>query len=368
MSFPDTTNAGAAAPGQDAPLAAWVVTDGRTGIEIQARGLVEAVLQRAQALGRATQAPRIVRIAARRPWVWLPPRLWRDPLSAVEVTDGGALAPPWPDLLVSTGRRSAAVTAEIRRRSRAAGGRTYAVHIQDPYQDFRRFDLVVVPRHDRVRGPNLAESFGALGLVTPERLAEEAAALAPDAAGLPRPRIAVSVGGSNRVFRLGTAEAERLAEALRRAQAASGGSLLVTVSRRTGAAATEVLRRRLADLPGRFHDGSGANPYFAFLGLADAIVVTCDSVNMASEAAATGKPVHVFMLPGGSRKFARFHADLRDAGIARIFDGGLGEWGYQPLDETARIAKRVVADLSAGAAETATPRASKRHGGEESEG
>ncbi len=349
-------------------LSAWVVTDGRTGIEIQALGLAEAVLARAGEIGRRAMPPRILRIAARRPWVWLPPRLWLDPLRAVQVTEGGRLDPPWPDLVVSTGRRSAAVTAAIRRQSHAAGAATLAVHIQDPYQDFRRFDLVVVPRHDRVGGPNLVETFGALGRVTPERLAAAARDLEAELAGLPRPLIAVAVGGSNRAFRLGTAEAERLAAALRAAQAESGGSLLVTVSRRTERAPTEALRRSLADLPGRFHDGTGANPYFGFLGAADAIVVTCDSVNMASEAAATGKPVHVFELPGGSRKFARFHADLRQAGIARPFTGDLASWSYQPLDETRRVAQRVLQALAkrGGAAEPVT--SGKRHSGGESHG
>jgi hypothetical protein len=331
-----------ASPLSPSSLSAWVVTDGRTGIEVQARGLAEAVLDRAPEIGRTAGALEIKRIAARRPWVWLPPRFWLRPLDGVRATEGGPLAPPWPDLAISTGRRSAAVTAEIRRRSRAAGSRTLAVHIQDPYQDFRNFDLVVVPRHDRVRGPNLIETFGALGRVTRARLDAAAAAWAPRVAGLPRPFIAVAVGGTNRVFRLGEAEAADLAEALRRAQAATGGSLLVTVSRRTGARAVEALRRGLEGVPGRFHDGTGENPYFAFLGLADAVVVTCDSVNMASEAAATGKPVHVFALPGGSAKFSRFHSDLREAGIARQFTGEIENWSYLPLAETTRIAGEVL--------------------------
>ncbi len=316
-------------------LSCWVVTDGRAGIEVQALGLAEAL---------DTQ-PSVRRITARRPWVWLPPRLWRDPLACVEVREGAPLAPPWPDLAISTGRRAAAVTAGIRAASRAAGGRTFAIHIQRPYQPLARFDLVIVPRHDRLAGPNVLTTFGALGRVTPARLAAAAAELAPELAALPRPLIAVAVGGTNKVFRLGAAEARTLAARLRQAQAATGGSLLVTVSRRTGREAVEELRAALAELPGRFHDGSGANPYFAFLGLADAVVVTCDSVNMACEAAATGKPVHVFDLPGGSAKFTRFHDDLRAAGIARRFTGEIGTWSYRPLAETSRIAREVRARL-----------------------
>ncbi|WP_235830255.1 mitochondrial fission ELM1 family protein [Algihabitans albus] len=310
----------------------WVVTDGRSGIEVQARGLAEELGTR----------PVMKRLTARKPWVWLPPRFWINPLNCVAVREGGPLTPPWPDIVISTGRRAAAVSAGIRAAARAGGARTFAIHIQRPYQPLDRFDLVIVPRHDRLEGPNVLATFGALGRVTPDRLAAAKDALAPELGSLPHPRIAVAVGGTNKVFKMGVPEAEALAGRLRQAQRQTGGSLLVTVSRRTGPAVIETLRRALNDLPGRLDDGSGAqNPYFAFLGTADAVVVTCDSVNMACEAAATGKPLHVFDLPGGSAKFARFHGDLRDAGIARRFTGEIGHWDYRPLAETSRIAREV---------------------------
>ena len=74
-------------------------------------------------------------------------------------------------------------------------------------------------------------------------------------------------------------------------------------------------------MPAFIWDGSGDNPYFGMLGLADAIIVTADSVTMVSEAAATGKPVHVVALEGGSAKFARFHRAMAEAGITRPFRG-----------------------------------------------
>ena len=88
-------------------------------------------------------------------------------------------------------------------------------------------------------------------------------------------------------------------------------------------------------------DGTGVNPYFAYLAMADAIVTTGDSVNMVSEAASTGKPVHVIDLPGHAPKFEAFHAGLRRAGITRPFTGRLQHWAYPPLNETSRVADRV---------------------------
>jgi uncharacterized protein len=64
--------------------------------------------------------------------------------------------------------------------------------------------------------------------------------------------------------------------------------------------------------------------------------VTADSVSMISEAAATGKPVHILSLDGGNAKFARFHAAMQAAGITRPFAGSIESWSYPIPDDTAR--------------------------------
>jgi mitochondrial fission protein ELM1 len=133
-----------------------------------------------------------------------------------------------------------------------------------------------------------------------------------------------------------------MAEEVAQAAARSGGSLLVSFTRRTPEPARKVLTERLGALPGWIWDDTGENPYFAFLAAADAILVTEDSTNLATDAAATGRPVHVLAMDGASRKFARFHADLKARGIARRFSGGLETWAYTPLDETERAAAELL--------------------------
>jgi mitochondrial fission protein ELM1 len=115
----------------------------------------------------------------------------------------------------------------------------------------------------------------------------------------------------------------------------------VTPSRRTGPENIKTLRAALADLPAVVWNFEDANPYFGYLGLADSIIVTCDSVNMVTEACATGKPVHVVHLKGGNRKFNEFHASMRDAGYTRPFLGKLEDWRYQPADDVAKIANKI---------------------------
>ena len=296
----------------------WVMTDGKPGMENQCLGLAEAL----------HLTPEVKRVAPRPPWRWLPPHFWFSALSAVE-----GLAPPWPDLLIATGRQTVALALAIKRRN----PQTFCVQIQDPVAGRGRFDLIAVPEHDALSGANVIATLGALHRVTPQRLAAAAPRFQPMLQPLPRPLVAVLLGGANKQYRLTEARARTLADGLARMP----GGLAITPSRRTGDDAMRIIRAALGGKPAVIWDGAGENPYFGFLAHADAIVVTGDSVSMVSEACSTGKPVYVFDLEGGSRKFDRFHRALRDRGITRPFDGTLAEWRYPPLDDTARVADEV---------------------------
>jgi mitochondrial fission protein ELM1 len=301
-------------------------------MENQCRGLAEA-------LG---VEPAVRRIAPRRPWVLLPPGLWPYPLHPAVC--GARLEPPWPDLLISCGRRSVATALAIRR---ASAGRTFAVHIQAPHVPVGRFDLVVVPRHDRLSGENVVVTRGALHRITGGVLGRAAATLAPVYAALPRPLIAVLVGGSNRRQTISAPVIEDFAAKLRILADSHRAGLAITPSRRTGEENVALLRERLEGVPMVFWDGTGENPYFALLALADTVVVTGDSVSMVSEACSTGKPVYVYDLEGGSTRLQAFHAALRREGITRPLDDSLERWSYDPLDETTRVAEIVRERLAA---------------------
>jgi mitochondrial fission protein ELM1 len=121
----------------------------------------------------------------------------------------------------------------------------------------------------------------------------------------------------------------------------TGGSLMITPSRRTGEANLAILQEGLKGMAAYIWDGKGDNPYYGMLGLADYVLATCDSVNMVSEACTTGKPVYVIDLPGGSEKFRRFHQSLRDDGLTRLFTGGVEDWSYPALNDVGLVAARI---------------------------
>jgi mitochondrial fission protein ELM1 len=298
--------------------AAWVLAEDKAGMLSQAIGLAEAAGLRPET--------RLLRAHGLRSL--LTPAWWWSPLSAI---DPAALSPPITRVVIGCGGMAAAVLSALR-------GRTRTVIVQNPRRDIRKFDLVLAALHDEVTGPNVLLTRTALHRVTPARLAAAARDWAPRLAHLPRPLVAVLVGGSNGRFHLsrtiGEHLAGQLAELLRRDRV----GMIVTPSRRTDAAVRQALEHTLRPLGAEVWDGTGDNPYFGMLALADAVVVTCDSVSMVSEAVATRAPVLVAPLPGQSRRNRLFLRPLLDAQRIRPFAGRLDLWPVEPIDDTPQAA------------------------------
>lgn len=291
-----------------------ILTEGYVGLEQQGLGLAE----------RAGWVARPCRVTPRRPWGAFPARLWPRPLHRI---DGLDLAPN--ELVIAVGGTAAVLAAAHRR---CAGGPV--VQVQHPRVPIDRFDVVVANRHDELTGPNVVVTRTALHRITPSALeaarTEWRGRLGEDA----RPLVAVLIGGANGRFRLGAPEAGALGTALAALARRERIALALTPSRRTAPTALAALRAALAPVGALIWDGAGANPYRGLLALAEQIVVTCDSISMVSEAAATTAAVSVVPLPGRSRRIGRFLATLAGAGRIRLFDGALDLEPRAPLDDT----------------------------------
>jgi mitochondrial fission protein ELM1 len=313
------------------PLTIWAVSDGRTGIANQALGLAEAVARLRPAVVETKVVTWKGRIGR------LPALLNLFPRRSLEPQSG--IAPPWPDLWIAAGRATLPLSIRLRRWSKGA---TYVVQIQDPRLPSAMFDVVVPPKHDKVHGDNVVAITGSPHRVTPQRLASEYAAFAAQLDTLPRPRVAVLIGGKSKAFNLSPTRAAAMAHEIQQPLDQAGGSLMLSFSRRTPDDAKALLAARLRDVPGLIWDGTGPNPYFAFLHAADYILVTEDSANMAAEAAATGKPVFILAMDGDHLKFRALHEDLERLGAARPFGGAFHGFTYEPVRETDRAAAAIL--------------------------
>lgn len=314
--------------GLDEAVCCWAISDGAAGNDRQ-------VLALCRALGIV---PRVVVVDIRQPWSVLAPRMtWR---AAMAVRDRmlGVFAAPWPDIAIGCGRRAALLTRMLRTWS---DGATFTVQILDPRIGSAHFDAVITPQHDATSGANVLRTIGSLNPVDEAWLADGRRDH-PQLARLPSPRTGVLVGATNRAQRIDEGYCHGLLRHCRDRFATDGGSFLVTVSRRTEPAIEALLRSAFATMPGTFwaRPADGPNPYAGILGHADRIIVTPDSVNMVSEACATGRPVYMYAPQAIAGKLSRFHAELLGGGLLRrIGDTGIG--ASIPLRETVAVAELI---------------------------
>lgn len=325
------------------PITVWAVSDGRAGIENQVLGLAEAV----QELTPATVIVKRIRYSSLYDRWPTALKLWPDAMLSQR---SDSLDPPYPDIWIAAGRATIPFSRRIRKRS---DKQTMVVQLQDPRHNLKAFDLVIAPEHDHVRGKNVLSLIGSTNRVMPHRLEIAYEAWRDRIDTLPHPRVCVMIGGRSKAYDIDEKRARTLAIEIRSAIQQTGGSLLLTVSRRTPDTARRVFEEVLHDLPGIIYDGKGENPYFAFLYAADHFLVTEDSVNMATEVAGTGKPLQILPLErralGSGGKFEDFHETLRAKGIAHPFNGILADGhyssahtAYPPLNETIRAAEHLL--------------------------
>ncbi|WP_342642333.1 mitochondrial fission ELM1 family protein [Rhodoligotrophos ferricapiens] len=206
------------------------------------------------------------------------------------------LRPPWPDLVIAVGRRSVPAALWIRRK---AGGKTRLVHLGRPRAPLAWFDLVVTtPQYGLPRAPNVLHNLVPLTDDPAEVPTQTLNLWSERLSSLPRPWIAVLIGGSRRPYRLDRTAISLLAQTASIRARALGGSLLVTTSPRTDPAHAAVLSNGVT-APAYIHiwDKDRENPYKAFLALADRFIVTGESVSMVTEACRSGKPTEIFPVP-----------------------------------------------------------------------
>ncbi|MBY0462973.1 MAG: mitochondrial fission ELM1 family protein [Alphaproteobacteria bacterium] len=278
-------------------------------------------------------------------WRYLPPHFARfQTKPELLQKDASSLKPPYPFVIVAAGRQ--AVTAAM-----AFRGHSFIIVLQNPHINSSYFDLVISPLHDEVKGDNVFSTLGALHPIRPETLLElrQNPEVLKKYQSYSEKRITVLVGGDNKYYRY-TAEfmeslVARLKYMITEHPVYKGGSLLITPSRRTRPELVVMLQEGLKGLSCQIWDGKGDNPYLEYLALADALVVTGDSISMMSEACLMGKPAYIAEVPIKNKRFKKFRQSLYDNKHAQCFFDELAVEGFKSLDELKRMQEIVIKKL-----------------------
>ncbi|NQV55841.1 MAG: mitochondrial fission ELM1 family protein, partial [Rhodospirillales bacterium] len=300
----------------------WVLAD-------QALGTAEQCLGVAEALGHAYEVKKLGRSSISN----LPNVFFGRGLLGLPAKDRRQIAPPWPNLVISGGRRTAPVARYIKHQ---AGGTCFLAHVMHPgWPGAGEFDLIAVPRHDRVEGKNIFPITGA-----PHRVGEDTLSRARQdwlgrIGGNASPIIGLLLGGPTRQKTFSHQNADGLGRKVGALTASLGGSLVISSSPRTGNILARVCAaaEKGGTKPALSHKWVpvGENPFMGILAIADILVVSGDSVSMICQAAATGKGVYIYAPPGFAvEKHVRFHEDLYAEGFARPLLDRLEIWPHPP--------------------------------------
>lgn len=283
----------------------WLIVGEKRGDNVQ-------ILNLARAVGWAFEQKGIV---VRPVWAKAKPRV-RPALDHIDMEQSDALEPPWPDLVITAGRRLSRVGLWIKQ---ASGGRTKLVMIGKPRRMLDAVDLIVLAAHYVLPPrPNVVRHDLPLMHADPDLLEEAAARWKDRLAAQARPLTALFVGGATGGLRFDPEVARDLVRKTREVVQASGGSLYVTTSRRTPPGVVRMLRQELPEGAGLFafdpESESEDNPYHALLALADHFVVTTDSASMMVEVARLGRSLSLYPLESERALFERL---LERAGLLR---------------------------------------------------
>lgn len=265
----------------------WLIVGDRPGDNAQAEELADAV--------GLHYTRKYVRV--REAWRQRKPRV-RPTLHHLELAGSDPLEPPWPDLIITVGRRLSMVALWIREQ---AEGHTRIVLVGKPSGSPRPYDLIVTS--SIVQIPPAANVVSTpLPLLRVDRAAIAAAGerWRERMERLPRPIVGILVGGPTNPFVFNRRVEADLLE-LARGVVAEGGTPWVTTSPRTPPATVQALADGLPE-QARFFEwrrDAADNPYRALLALADGFVVTGDSISMLVEVARMGKPLAIYALPYG---------------------------------------------------------------------
>ena len=242
------------------------------------------------------------------------------------------------DVIISCGRKSVIPSIVLKKNSNK---KIVNIHIQNPKVSLENFDIVVAPDHDSLDGPNVLISKGAIHYLTLDEI-HKAKDYLLNKIEKQKEVVTLILGGPTKYYNYDNESMIQIFSKINKQILEKNMQLIIIPSNRTPEKIIQFAKEYF-NKNRLIIDNVDKQAYLSSLALAKYIVVTCDSSSMISEAALTGKPVYVAMIPAmrNDIRFQKFRNLLESMNIIRKLEDSLDTWSYEKLDETNRIAKQI---------------------------
>ena len=247
------------------------------------------------------------------------------------------------DVIISCGRKSVIPSIYLKKKSKK---KIFSIHIQDPKISLDKFDFIVAPDHDGLQGPNVYTSKGAIHYLTIEEINKTRNYL-ENRIEKDKDVVSLILGGPTKYYDYSDKNMINIFSKINKNLINKNLQLIVIRSNRTPQK-TINLAKEYFNKNRTVIDNVDKKAYLSSLALSKYIVVTCDSSSMISEAALTGKPIYVAMIPPlkNDKRFKKFRELFEKLNITRNLDQEFEIWNYEKLDETNRIASEIKKKIS----------------------
>jgi mitochondrial fission protein ELM1 len=210
------------------------------------------------------------------------------------------------DFILSTGSSVASINLLL---GKLFGAKTVTCRRPSPMGS-RYFDLAILPQENWPRGKkkHVCKTIGVPNPVSESKLNARRRQLQMELDLPSRPRIGVLIGGEDCYDTITESTATRLIHNLEGVSRQLNCQILLTTSRRTPPAVTELISQRLSDadlcpvLVLADRESPIPNPVEAILALSDLILVTEDSFSMVCEAASSGRHAFIVQIDHKTRR------------------------------------------------------------------
>ena len=300
-------------------LKALLLTEGMHGMISQVEGLAKAL--------KLTFRHETIQL--KKIWNFFPPKL--TPVSEIILKNKFICD---SRVIISCGRKSVIPSILLKKRFKKE---VFNIHIQDPKVSLNNFDSVICPEHDDLHGDNVVKTKGAIHYLTNNEIQRNINYLKPNQGS--KKIITFILGGPNKYYSFSEKQMDRLFAKIKNMFISSKYKLIIIPSYRT----PENIVKLAFNYFNQDHlviKERDKKAYLSSLGLADIIIITCDSTSMISEAAITAKPVYVAQMnhKRSIHRFQKFYKLFKDLGIVRDLEDKIEYWTYDGLNEVNRAA------------------------------